>query len=81
MSTNNNYKGFPLFNEEENFMLQSWNRFNTLLSINERHGEDDANVYLAHLGDRGKKAMAIMAQWVAGEGHDAVAQRVLKEVK
>ena len=76
MSTNNNYKGYSFFNEEKNPVLQTWQRLHMAININERHGEDDANVYLASLGDRGKQSALAMACWISAAGRDVVLKSI-----
>ena len=71
-----NYKGYPTFNNVEDYKLQAYNRLTTMLNVNQDIGPDDAARYVELFDKKGKLNLALMAKWVQQEGRENVRKKI-----
>ena len=68
----NDYKGYSLFNEIESSSLQTWNRCNILMNIDEAHGKDVAIGYADALDPKSRMKASIMFKYIEIHGWEKV---------
>tara|TARA_R110000772_G_scaffold129472_1_gene237575 strand:+ start:2403 stop:2687 length:285 start_codon:yes stop_codon:yes gene_type:complete len=74
--TNNNYKGYSLFNDVEDAALRTWNRCVVMCNVNKDNGEGFSEGYGECLDKVGKMQMMAMLQYIKVKG----AEEVRKEI-
>jgi len=70
--SNNEYRGYSLFNDVEDAALRTWNRCVILFNLNKDHGENFVQEYGDMLCKKDKMMMMAMYQYIAVKGVDAV---------
>lgn len=70
--TNNNYKGYSLFNDIEDAALRTWNRCVVMCNVNKDNGKDFAEGYGNCLSKVDKMQMMAMLQYIQVKGMEAV---------
>lgn len=74
--SDNNYKGYSLFNDVEDVSLRTWNRCVVLCNVNKDHGEAFVEGYSSRLGKVEKMQMMAMLHYIKARG----AEEVRKEI-
>lgn len=74
--TNNNYKGYSLFNEVDDAALRTWNRCVVMCNMNKDNGKDFAEGYGNSLSQVDKMQMLAMLNYIKARG----AEEVRKEI-
>ena len=71
------YKGYSLFTDVSDDLLQAWNRAQTIANINEKLGADDAQAYHDHFDPAEKMKVEILLAAVSANGKEEVQKRVM----
>lgn len=79
MTKMNEYKGYDLFNDVGDFVLRTWNRYNTILNIKEEHGNALAIKYAGHLDKQEQFAILTIGRTVSARGYENVRRELFKE--
>lgn len=72
----NDYKGYSLFNEDDNDLRKAWNRTETIANINQTLGKDEAQKYFDHFSEEEKMKIKILLMAGSTHGRDAVLKKV-----
>lgn len=77
----NEYKGYPLFNDLTDDLLQAWNRAQTIANINEKLGSEDAEAYAALLTKVEKMKVEMLLAMVSHSGKETVQKRIMQTIE
>ncbi|AUR99343.1 hypothetical protein NVP1264O_31 [Vibrio phage 1.264.O._10N.286.51.F2] len=75
------YKGYDLFTELEDDLLQAWNRANTIANINEKLGAEDADAYHKSYGNVERMKVEMLLSMVSASGKEEVQKRIMKTLE
>lgn len=70
------YKGYPLFTDTDNDLLQAWNRCNTLANINKDVDEESAQEYFDMFDKTEQMKIKMLLLMVSASGKDEVQKRI-----
>lgn len=70
------YKGYDLFSEVQDDLLQAWNRANTIVNINDKLGADDADAYHKSYDAVARMKVEMLMEMVKEHGRDTVLKRI-----
>lgn len=74
----NSYKGYSLFKDVTDDLLQAWNRANVIANINEDLNADEAQAYFEHFDAVEKMKIEMLLMMVSVSGKEEVQKRVMK---
>lgn len=74
--SNNNYKGYSLFNDVESKSLRTYNRCVTATNIKQARGEQAAKDYMERFSELERKRMFAMLQYIMAVGAEAVKRQI-----
>lgn len=74
--SNNNYKGYSLFNEVESKSLRTYNRCVTASNIKQARGEQAAKDYVEHFSELERKRMFAMFNYILAIGAETVKKQI-----
>lgn len=72
----NSYKGYSLFNDVEDDLLQAWNRSQVVANINQDMGQESAESYVNHFKPEDKMKVQILLAAVSHVGKEEVQKRI-----
>lgn len=75
------YKGYDLFTDVEDDLLQAWNRANTIVNITDKLGSDDAESYHQSYDKVARMKVEMLMMMVKEKGRDAVVKQINKCVE
>lgn len=70
------YKGYSLFEDVENDLLQAWNRCNTIANINKDVSEEAAQEYFDMFNKVEQMKIKMLLLMVSTSGKDEVQKRI-----
>lgn len=73
-----NYKGYELFKDVEDDLLQAWNRANVIANIAKDLGEEDAQAYHELFEPVEKMKVELLLMMVSANGREEVQKRINK---
>lgn len=75
------YKGYDLFMDVQDDLLQAWNRANTIANINEKLGSEDADAYHQMYDPVSKMKVEMLLAMVSHSGKEEVQKRINKTIE
>lgn len=75
------YKGYDLFMDVQDDLLQAWNRANTIANINEKLGAEDADAYHKSYDNVGRMKVEMLLAMVSHSGKEEVQKRIMKTIE
>jgi len=75
------YKGYDLFTDVQDDLLQAWNRANTIVNINDKLGSEDADAYHQSYDSVARMKVEMLMAMVKDLGRDAVVKQINKCVE
>lgn len=76
-----NFKGYELFNDMKDDLLQAWNRANVIANINESLGVNDAQAYHDLFNPVEKMKIEMLLIMVSANGKEEVQKRIMKTLE
>lgn len=80
VQTNNNYKGYSMFNEVVNPVIKAWNRLNTIYNIKEQHGSVLARRYAEQLSKPDLTSVYLLIASVDAKGYEQTRRDIYRDV-
>lgn len=81
MEATKDYKGYDLFMDVQDDLLQAWNRANTIANINDKLGAEDADNYHKSYGNVERMKVEMLLAMVSSSGKEEVQKRIMKTIE